>query len=247
MAEPFERRVSSGRGFLGRLRRARGGVIREIEDLLARARRVSEVDPEQVAAVARSHGVDLGRRLRTARLGLYRRFFEQCLRDQTVSDEERRELAHLRRLLQLEDGDIARLHEEVAVAVYGDAVDRVLEDHRLDPEEEDFLRKLRDELVLSDELAERLLAQGSGRARRRFLDRAVQRDDFLLASRDLTLELSGESECGLEAAVERAVEQASRAVDGLTGVEVSRIGVEVAGGRVARWHVKLQARRVADD
>ncbi len=47
--------------------------------------------------------------------------------------------------------------------------------------------------------------------------------------------------------MERAVEEACRAVDGVTGVEVSRIGVEVAGGRVARWHVKLQARRTVDD
>jgi flavin-binding protein dodecin len=244
VAEPFERRSAPGGGLLRALRgRARSGAIREIEDLLARAERVSEVDPEQVAEIARRHGVDLERRLRTARLDLYRRFFEQCLRDQSVSEEERQDLAHLRRLLRLEPADVHRVHEDVACVVYGDAIDRVLEDQRLDPEEEDFLRKLRDELALPDSVAERLMQEGSARARRRFLDRAVQRDDFLLTSKDVTLELSGDSEQSLEAAVAGAVEEACLAVDDLGWVEVTRIGVEVAEGRVARWHVKLRAKR----
>lgn len=245
MAEPFERRTPGARSALARIRgmRGRGGAIREIEDLLARAGRVCEVDPEQVAEIARRHGVDLQRRLRTARLGLYRRFFEQCLRDQTVSEDERRDMAHLRDLLHLDPADVHRIHEEVACTVYGDAIDRVLEDQKLDPEEQDFLRKLRDELALPDDLAERLMNEGSARARRRFLDRTVQRDDFLLTSKDVTLELSGESPDTLEAAVRGAVEEACRAVDGLSWVELKRIGVEVSDGRIARWRVKLQAKR----
>lgn len=249
MAEPYARRSGSDGGVLGRLVGARGraSAIREIEDLFARTERIRDVESDQVARIAEKHGVDLERRLRTARIGLYRRFFEHCLLDQSVSDEERADLAHLRGILRLENEDVARVHEEVACLIYGNAIDHVLEDQRLDPEEEEFLRKLRGELQLPDGMADRLYVEGEQRARWRFLDRAVRRDDFLLTGRDVVIELAGDSQESIEDAVSGAVQQGCLAVEGLGWVEVTHIGAEVSDGRIARWHVKLKAKREAEE
>lgn len=244
MPEPFQRHVSSD-GFLARaLGRVRpGSLVRDIEDVLARAERVREVSPAKIGEIAARRGVELGRRHRTARRALYRRFLERCLADQSVSAEEAAELAHLRSLLQLDEGDAVQLHELAVQAVYGAALDRVLRDHRLEPEEEAFLQRLRDELAITPEAAASLYQEAEARARRRFLDMTVVRDDGIVVSRGLTLELNGVSEKGIEDAVRGALDEATRAFPQIERAELSQIVAEVGAGGVARWHVKLTVRR----
>ena len=111
MADPFERKAGETSGVGRLLGRAGKTALREIEDLLARAQRVREVEPDLVKEVADRHGVDLGRRLRTPRRNLYRRFFEYCLVDHALSDDEIADLSHLRAILELPEDDIAEVHE----------------------------------------------------------------------------------------------------------------------------------------
>ncbi|MDH3686335.1 MAG: hypothetical protein OEP95_08915 [Myxococcales bacterium] len=173
MAEPFERR--SGSGVFGRLLGSprKASAIGEIENLLARCARICDVEAGAVASVARAHGVDLEKRLGTPRRHLYRRFLLHCFLDGHVSDEEAEDLTHLRSLLSLSDAEAAAVHEDVAVQVYGRAIDEVLADHRLDPDEEQFLAKLQGRLELSDRAAADLLRQGEDRARRRYVEESA--------------------------------------------------------------------------
>lgn len=238
-------RHSSGEGLFARLLGgpSRRTLMREIEDCLARARRVSEVPISQVRALCASRGIDLAGRYRTPRRNLYRRFLEHCLVDQAVSAEEAADLDHLRSLLQLEPPDVTRIHEEVSRSVYGAAVAEVLEDQRLDPDEEAFLRRLRDELQLSTISADAIYDEGRVKARQRYLDQRTVRDDFIVTSRDVTLELSGSSEDGFEDAVRSTLDEACRAVPDVAWAELTQLGAEVVEGRVKRWHVKLRAKR----
>jgi flavin-binding protein dodecin len=194
-----------------------------------------------VAEVAARHGVDLGARLRTARKNLYRRFLEHCLLDGALSEDESADLVHLRGLLHLEDEDVARLHDDVAIAVYGEAVGQVLQDHKLDPDERAFLERLRGDLGLAPDVASRLYEQGSEAARQRYLQRTLTHDSMLVAAHGARLELTGSSEKSLEDAVRSALEEATRAVPELRWAEVREIRTDLAHGRIARWHVKLRA------
>jgi len=247
VAEPFQRRAAS-RGLFARLSGSvtRAGLVREIEDVLARSARVREVPLARIAELAAAHRVDLRRRFRTARLSLYRRFLEYCLNDQSVSAEESADLAHLRALLHLDDADALRAHEEVVQAVYGSALDQVLEDHRLDPEEASFLRRLGTQLQIAPEAAERLYAEAEMRARRRFLDRSVVREDSFLVGRGVVLELTGVSSHGFEDAIRLALDEACRAYPALVLAEVTELATELESGRIARWRVKLKARRAPE-
>lgn len=247
MPEPFERRAPRGASRLARLIGSRSEPVRELEDLLARADRLRDVTPEQVREVAAHHGSDLEHSLLTARRALYRRFFEHCLVDQALSAEETAELEHLRGLLALSDADAAALHEQVAQSVYGRAIEQVLADHRLDPEEEEFLRRLGTELRLGEDERTRLYDEGERRSRQRFVARTLAHDHTFVSARERVLELQGTSADSLEQAILGALADATAAVPDLRHFEVTHIGGELAGGRVARWEVALHARLRASD
>jgi flavin-binding protein dodecin len=241
LAEPFEVRETRGR--LARVLpgQNKSSAIQEIEGLLARAERVSDVSSEAVADVASRHGVDLSKRCRTARLHLYRRFFEHCLIDHALSPEEGEDLRHLRAVLHLADAEARRIHDEIASQVYGSAVDRVLEDQVLDPDEEQFLEQLRAELAIPDDIANSLLAEGIQRARQRFFSHTAARSSVFLTSQEAPLQLVGASSESIQAAVDDALAQACRAVPRLHWIEVSKIRGEVIEGRVKEWQVELKA------
>jgi hypothetical protein len=147
----------------------------------------------------------------------------------------------LKKILQLTDADTAAVHDTASRAVYGRAIEEVLADHRLDPDEERFLQHLRQELEIPQSVAEQLYEEGTQQARQRFLRRTVAHDHVLVASRHPDLELRGESTTTLEDAVRDALAEAIRAVAELRSFEVTCIRGDVEGGRVARWHVVLRA------
>jgi flavin-binding protein dodecin len=244
MAEPFERRSAQSEGVLERLgvRRPRAAALHAVEDALAGAQDLLALEEGALARVAAAEGAELSA-LRTGCLQLYRRFLEHCFADQALSEDESRALDHLRTLLRLGEADVAPIHHDVAQRVYGHAIDAVLEDQRLDPEEERFLRRLRGELRLSEGEARALLDEGAERARQRFIEQSISRDSFLLRSTDVVLDLTGSSSEGLEAAVRSTLDQAVHAIPDLRWIELDQIAADLEEGRVARWHVKLKARR----
>jgi flavin-binding protein dodecin len=241
MADPYKSQTESGDGLLNRfVGKGKRSAIREIENLLAEAERVSDISAQQLTAVADANGVDIAEQLHTPRRSLYRRYLEYCLVDFALSDEESTDLAHLRAILRIQEEDAARIHDEVSRTVYGDAVDRVLTDYQLDSEEAEFLQRLRTDLDLPEPLADSLLDERSKRARNRYLGRAVS-DNVLFQSEGTVLELKGDSETGLEDAIRAALDEACRAVPKLCWAQVDEIRAELKEGRIARWHVRVNA------
>jgi len=247
VARPFDLEAAAEtKRLVGLLGRKRTAAIREVEVLFAGCECVRDVTPDQVAEAALRHGVDLDGKYRGACRDLYRRYLKQCLDDQRLTQEERADLAHLKKVLKLNAADVATVHDEVAQAVYGQAVEQVLEDHRVDPDEADFLRELREQLELAEPVAERLYEKEERRARHRYFSKTISTEGALFASRAATLELSGASKESLEHAINAALEEACRAVPELGYAEIRRVGVRVEDGRAAEWHVELKARLDAD-
>jgi len=239
MADPFIERAGAR---LSRMAGARKrAFVIDIENRLAAAERVREVSAEEIEQLATQHGVKLDAAAQTPRRNLYRRFLEHCLADHAISAEESSDLHHLRRILRLDDDQVHAIHNDIARVFYGQAMDEVLADYRLDPEEEAFLQQLRGDLGITPELASELEAEGAARARQRFLSRSIKHDSVLVASRNANVELRGQSGESLEHAVRSALEDASRAAPELRGAEVAEIRVELDSGTVARWQVVLKA------
>lgn len=243
MAEPFEHRAPRREGLFSRVLggRVQSAAIAEIEAALADSARVRDVSAERVREIADRHGLDLGAGLLPARRHLYRRFLEHCVLDGAVSAEESADLAHLQQALGLSDAAVAPVHEDVARAAYGQALEQALEDFRIDPDERAFLARLQTDLRLDPATAERLTAQETEESRQRFLSRSLTYDNVLVSTRGARLELSGSSEKSLEDAIRTAVDKAAPAVPELASAEVQSIRADVEAGRIARWHVALRA------
>lgn len=242
MARPFDTRDADAGGRSRLFGRKRTAALQDVERLLAECDELREVSVEQVAEVAARHGVTLDRKYRAACRDLYRRLLRQCLDDHELTDAERADLAHLKTILGLEREDITAVHEQTAHAVYGKAVETVLQDHQVDPDEAEFLGRLRAELELPDTVAESVYEQEERRARHRYFSKTISSDSTLLASHAATLELTGRSTEGVEAAVNSAIKEACRAVPELGSAEISQVRVRIRNGAVAEWEVDLKAR-----
>jgi flavin-binding protein dodecin len=242
MTGPFESSPGTSGGLGSRLlgRKARGTATREIEALLAGSPEISSIGADEVVAVAARHGLEMAR-LQSQCRDLYRRYLEFCLVDHALSATEVSDLAHLREILVVPDAVASEVHEEVACAVYGSAIDEVLSDHRLDPDEETFLQRLRDDLDLDADTAERAFEAGRKRARQRYLSTVVSSSDILVASQEIELEIGGSSEESIEGAVRDALREAATVLPGLQRVEVATLEADISEGEVSRWHVKLKA------
>jgi len=243
MATPYESREITGGSLLvrpfGGGRRHR--TVCEMENVLARAERVSDVSAKNLAEVASRNGLDLGRTLVGPRKEIYRRYLEHCLVDHCLSVEEAADLSHLRGILQLEDTHAADEHDKTARAVYGKAIDRVLADQRIDPDEKAFLEKLRMDLQLAESVAGEMLKRGTAQARSTYVAKAASYDGALLSSDSTSIELTGESDTTIEDAINAGLEEARQAVPDLRSVVVKEVRAEVGEGRATRWHVKLRA------
>jgi len=242
MALPFEERsISGGRlGGFGSGKKKRE-FLAELEGELARAEQISEVSPDAVARLVRAKDIDFAADLHRPRCDLYRRFLTHCFADWALSEDEHRDLEHLRLLLHLSSEEAALIHQEVSRAVYGNAVDQVLDDYRLDPEERSFLETLRAEVGFSDEAARAIEDDRRGVARQRFLEQSIVHGSGLVANQLTEVEFQGQSEESLEGAISRAAAVASEVAQEVRNAEVRSIRVALNGAAISRWDVTLRA------
>jgi flavin-binding protein dodecin len=241
MADPFRSAPATPTG-LGRvLRSKRVTTFEALEDLLACSEKIRAVRAEDVRAICAAAAVDLKRKFMGDRKDLYRRYLAHCLDDKVITEEESADLQHLANLLHLDDRDIAPIHDDLAQEMYGMAIREVLEDLRLDPDEEAFLRRLQGDLQLSDDVARRLYERGESQARDRAYSKAATGDKEFVEFRPPAGEFTGRSTSSLEGAVADALTKASVAVPKLHWFELTNISGYVENGRPKSWHVSVRA------
>ena len=247
MARPFvavEVARSSAKRLLGGRKREAGAAV---ESLLARASRVVEVSQADVDEACVALGVDSPSRVGKEFKSLYRRYLHYCFEDRQLSVDESMELAHLQLILGLSNSDAAGVQDDVAIRVYGSAVAEVLEDLRIDPEEAEFLARLREELHLPESKAERILKDGQQEARGRARHQATSRDDTFVHRRSSAGDFTGRSTTSIEDAINDALSKAALATPQLHWFEVTQISGYVDSGVASQWYVTLQAGIDGDD
>ena len=89
----------------------------------------------------------------------YAVYLNHCLDDKILSNEEIKELNHLKNILNLDDKTIDKLHSKIGVLVYKKSFEEALIDGRLTNDEIEFLNKLEITLRLPKELAEKISSE----------------------------------------------------------------------------------------
>jgi hypothetical protein len=156
---PFERLPLSRGSIVQRVlaRKPRENAWIEVNNLLADAETVRDVRPEQVARIADRYHVPLRGEFLGRLERIYRDYLLFCLADARLSPEELADLAHLKRILRLNDRALCEIHERVARHVYAQSVDAVLADGRIDPAEREFLTSLQQHLAISGAVVDRIM------------------------------------------------------------------------------------------
>jgi hypothetical protein len=157
---PFQRlplqRPSLAQRMLNRPPRENAWI--EVNNLLADVAEIRGVRPEQVARVAERYRMPLRGEFCGRLERLYRDYLLYCLADRRLTEEELSDLAHLKRILRLDERVVCAIHESVAKQVYSQSVDAVLADGRVDALEREFLHTLQEHLALSSHVVERIMA-----------------------------------------------------------------------------------------
>jgi flavin-binding protein dodecin len=237
MAEPFKRTQSNGKGVTATFRRRSSITLERIEDLFAQASCVQDVQHESVQGVCQERGIDLQRRLGRGRAALYGRYLKHCLDDNELSEQENADLKHLREILLLSLDEVMAVHDAVAVEIYGEAVQEVLADFQLDADEAEFLQRLRVDLDLPEDRADRIFRSQEADARSRAINQASSRDAVFSQHRVPAGEFIGRSKDSLESAINDAIAKATLAIPRLHWFEVLETAGYVESGAVSGWHV----------
>lgn len=240
MASPYQRADSTA-GSTGVFRRKASVTLEGIEDMLAQAENIRDVTSIMITDLCSQRKIDLATRLVRGRRQLYRRYLSHCLEDKRLSREERADLAHLRDILHLEQNELTHIHDDVAIEVYGEAINEVLDDFRLDEEESAFLSELQKDLGLSTAKADMLYREGSSMARSRAMSQAENRDQQFVLHRKPAGEFTGRSDDSLEDAIKDGLRRATLAIPSLHWFEVGEISGYIEAGHPKSWHVTLRA------
>lgn len=115
------------------------------------------VSAAEVDAIGKDHGVDLRRLFHEDLEGLYREYLVYCLTDRRLSTDELADLEHLRVMFGLDQAAVETVQKNVARQLYLRSVDEVLADGTVDPDEREFLLRLRQDLSIPESIAENIL------------------------------------------------------------------------------------------
>lgn len=100
----------------------------------------------------------------------YTAYLSACLADMYISDEELEELNHLKKLLNLTDENVSKIHEKIIGIVYQQQLNEVIKDGVITEQEKKFLEKLQNDLRLNDTIANKISAE----SRKKLMDTKLQ-------------------------------------------------------------------------
>ena len=132
--------------------------VLEVNNLLAKTQ-LMKLTLQDVSEIAIKYGGKVLKKSNTGLNGLYAEYLKHCLTDKVFSENELKELKHLKDILSLTDSEINQLHTEIVGAVYHKNINEIIIDGKIDTSEKDFLTKLQNDLKLSDEVAHTISAQ----------------------------------------------------------------------------------------
>jgi phage FluMu protein Com len=173
-------------------------AIVEINNLLADAQRVQDVSVEDIRRIADAHGVDIYKKFQGEREAFYRDYLRYCLADKVLTDDELKDLSHLKCILGLSDVRASHIYTKVAESVYQKSLAEVIADSQIDSNEKVFLEKLQRDLNLPEEVVQRIHDTEIDKHLQRCMSSAIsdgklspeEEEEFHAIARNLGLEIT---------------------------------------------------------
>lgn len=153
----FKQATLSKRSFFQKIfkQHPQENAVKEVNNLLA-SKPLLQISKQEIEAIEKKYAVNIEREFKLNLEEFYAVYLNYCLKDKNLSDDELKELKHLKTILNLNDKSIDKLHSMVGEIVYKQSFQEAVSDGRLTKDEEAFLNKLENELRLPKELANKI-------------------------------------------------------------------------------------------
>lgn len=133
-------------------------AVIELNNLLA-GTPVRSIQVNDIREIEQRHGVSLYGEFRLNLEEFYAVFFNDCLKNYILSQEDREKLLHLKHILLLDDKTVNELQLKIGQQVYRRALKESIVDNRLTEEKRRFLKTLEQDLQLATHLASAIYGQ----------------------------------------------------------------------------------------
>lgn len=130
-------------------------AVIELNNLLA-TKPLLRIHPKDIEEIEKKYLVNLGKTFKPNLEEFYAVYLNHCLADKVLSEEELKELNHLKQIFNLEDKTIDKLHVKIGENIYKKSFTEAVSDGRLTISEKEFLSKLEQTLRLPKDLADKI-------------------------------------------------------------------------------------------
>jgi hypothetical protein len=180
--QPFEK-VSFFNKLLGG--KSKRNCIIEINNLFA-SRDVQDIEFDDIFEITDRYRFNFKTKFHKELKDIYRKYLAYCINDKVLSDDEIKQLRHIKEVLFLTDKDVEGVNNEVVTNAYSDEVKNIIADGKVTDEEKSFLEKLQSDLKLPDAIAAQIYQKDATELYKNMLDKVLA-DELLSPEEDAEL------------------------------------------------------------
>ncbi len=140
-------------------------AIIELNNLLA-SKPIRDINVLEINDISEKYSLNLISVFPRNIVEFYTAYLYACLEDMNLSDIELEELNHLKKILNLTDVNVNKIHDKIIGMVYQKEFDEVIKDGVITEQEKKFLEKLQNDLRLKDSIADKI----SSDSRKKLMD-----------------------------------------------------------------------------
>lgn len=157
MNTPYTYKILSKPNIISKLfnKRKKQDAIIELNNLLA-SMPIREIKSVDVLTISEKYKVSFSSEFSDELVKFYELFFQECIKDHLISDEEVKDLTHLKNLLGLSDSEIKDVHNKISGEIYKMNYEEVIKDGLIDEAEKIFLKNIKNNILLPDEVANKI-------------------------------------------------------------------------------------------
>ena len=133
-------------------------AVIELNNLLA-TKPLLDISPKNIEEIETKYQLNLLKEFKLNLEEFYAVYLNHCLADKILSEDELKELNHLKHLLSLDEKTIDNLHAKIGEIIYKKSFQEAVADGRLTKSEENFLARLENTLRLPKELANKISSE----------------------------------------------------------------------------------------
>ena len=174
MTKVFNQKLLQKQSVLQKLlkKQPTGNFLIEINNLLA-SKSISEITKLEITQIASRYTKNVAKNNLDKLYNLYSDYFIFCLKDKSLSQEEIKNLKHLKEILDLKESQVDKIHNQIAGAIFKKNVRELISDGSITREGEEFLINLQKNLLLSDDFAKEIIKNVKGSFIQEFLDKII--------------------------------------------------------------------------